>query len=332
MTWLWNLVACFGVLVVWSRPALSQELFASACGEDAHIDASKRNDIDAVAVSFVEAVLSPNPSSAFGRLSKPAQATTTPQQFDAVGQIVRKFEPKNVTLQHTYLIQLKGKSPGRVVCATDLTKPDGWESLEAESVPEQAHVLLSADMVNNKLAIAMWLIPDDRGWKVQDFRVNVSTLADKDSMHLLQLARVQQEAKHNFNAALLYAAAAQTANRGPSFQLGLSQSISEEMAKLAVPDEIKGPPPFLWKNGETTYKVINLAPTAIGGKLYVVISYEVSPWQSNEQVDGWNKELLAYFKHRFPEYTDTFGGLVARATERASNRGFGTVDETSPSK
>ncbi len=104
------------------------------------------------------------------------------------------------------------------------------------------------------------------------------------------------------------------------------------MAKLTVPDEIKGQPPFLWKNGETTYKVMNLAPTAIGGKLYVVINHEVSPWQSNEQVDGWNKELLAYFKHRFPEYTDTFAGLVARATERASNRGFGTVDETSPSK
>jgi hypothetical protein len=294
-----------------------------------HIDAAKRNEIDAVAVSFVETVLGSNPSGAFDRLSKPAQAATTPQQFDAVGQVVRKFEPKNVALQHTYLIQLKGKSPGRVVCATDLTKPDGWESLEAESVPEQAHVLLSADMVNNKLAIAMWLVPEDKGWKVQDFRVNVSTLADKDSVQLLQLARAQKEAKHSFNAALLYAAAAQTANRGPSFQLGISQSISEEMARLTVPDEIKGQPPFLWKNGETTYTVMNLAPTAIGGKLYVVITHEVSPWQSNEQVDGWNKQLLTYFKHRFPEYTDTFAGLVARATERGSNRGYGTVDEPS---
>ena len=327
----WKVTVCFGVLALWVSPVRSQEPFASACGEDTHIDAAKRTQIDAVAVSFVEAVLGSN-SSAFDRLTKPAQAAITPPQFDAVGQMVRKFEPKNVTVQHTYLIQLKGKSPGRVVCATDLTKPDGWESLEAESVPEQAYVLFSADMVNNKLAIAMWLIPDDKGWKIQDFRLNVSTLADKDSMQLLQLARTQQESKHSFNAALLYAAAAQTANRGPSFQLGISQTISEEMAKLTVPDEIKGQPPFLWKTEETTYKVINLAPTAIGGKLYVVINHEVSPWQSNEQVDGWNKQLLTYFKHRFPEYTDTFAGLVARATERGSNRGYGTVDETPSAK
>lgn len=78
--------------------------------------------------------------------------------------------------------------------------------------------------------------------------------------------------------------------------------------------------------------MINLAPTAIGGKLYIVITHEVSPWQSNEQVDGRNKQLLTYFKRRFPEYTDTFAGLVARATERAGNRGYGTVDETSSSK
>jgi hypothetical protein len=329
---LWKMTAYFGVLALWATPMLSQEPFAFSCGEDTHIDATKRNEIDAVAMSFVQAVLGSTPNTAFDRLSKEAQASTTPQQFDAVGQIVRKFEPKNVTLQHTYLIQLKGKSPGRVVCATDLAKPDGWESVEAESVPEQAHVLLSAEMVNNKLAIAMWLIPDDKGWKIQDFRVNVSTLADKDSMQLLQLAKAQQEAKHSFNAALLYAAAAQTVNRGPSFQLGISQSISEEMSKLTVPDEIKGQPPFLWKNGETTYKVMSIAPTAIGGKLYVVITHEVPPWQSNEQVDGWNKQLLAYFKHRFPEYTDIFAGIVARATERGSNRGYGTVDETSPSK
>ena len=58
----------------------------------------------------------------------------------------------------------------------------------------------------------------------------------------------------------------------------------------------------------------------------------VSPWQSNEEVDGWNKQLLTYFKHRFPEYTDTFAGVVARATERGSNRGFGTVDDASASK
>jgi hypothetical protein len=327
-----RLAVWFGAVVLLACQALPQEPFASACGEDAHVDAAKRKTIDAVAMNFVDTLLGPNPSVALDFLSRAARAETTSQQFEGVEAVIRRFEAKNVILQHTYFIELKGKSPGRIVCGTDLSRPEGWESLEAESIPEQAHVLLSADTVNNKLAITVWLVPEQTGWKVQDFRWNVSTLADKDSAQLWELARDQQALKHGFNAALLYAAAAQTANRGPSFQLGIAQSISEEMSKLTVPDEIKGQPPFLWKNRETTYKVANVGPIAVGGKIYVVITHEVPPWQTNEQVDGWNKELLSYFKRRFPEYSDVFAGLVARATERGSNRGYGTVEELSPSK
>ena len=80
------------------------------------------------------------------------------------------------------------------------------------------------------------------------------------------------------------------------------------------------------------YKVLSVGPIAIAGKIYVVIVHEVSPWQSDNQVDGWNKELLKYFKSRFPEYSDVFAGLVARAVEQGSNRGYGTVEELPAAK
>ena len=79
-------------------------------------------------------------------------------------------------------------------------------------------------------------------------------------------------------------------------------------------------------------KVMNVGPVAIGGKIYVAITHEVSPWQSDQQVDGWNKNLINYFKHRFPEYSGVFAGLVVRAKERGTNRGFGTVDAPSSQK
>jgi hypothetical protein len=323
----------FGVLVISAGQAFPQAPFAFSCAEDAHVDAGKKKTIDSVAMNFVQTVLGANPSAAFDLMSKTGQAETTREQFDgSAAGIIRQFDPKNVTVQHTYLVDLKGKSPGRVVCATDLSKPEGWESLAAADVPEQADVLLSADTRNNKLAFVVWLVPEQGEWKVQSFRLNVSTLADKDSLQLWELARAQQARQHNFNAALLYAAAAQTADRGPNFQLGVTQSISDEMSKLTVPAEIHGQPPFFWKSGETTYKVANVGPIAVGGKIYVIIVHEVSPWLNNEQVDGWNKELLSYFKGRFPEYSEVFAGLVARATERGSNRGYGTVEELPTSK
>jgi hypothetical protein len=305
----------------------------SSCDEDAHIDADKKKIIDAAALTFARTVLGPSPSAAFDLMSQAGQTETSRQQLDdSALAIMRQFEPKNVAVQHTYFIELKGKSPGRVVCATDLSKPDGWESLSAENVPEQAHVLLSADTRNNELAFAIWLIPEKSDWKVQSFRLNVSTLADKDSTELWELARAQQEKHHSFTAALLYAAAAQIANRGPNFQLGITQSISNDTSKFTAPAEISGQPPFLWRNGESTYKVMNVGPTAVGGQIYVVIQHEVSPWQNDAQVVAWNKDLLSYFKRRFPEYSDVFAGVVARAIERGSNRGYGTVEESASSK
>jgi len=95
----------------------------------------------------------------------------------------------------------------------------------------------------------------------------------------------RREAKgHTFNAALLYASAAQTANRGPNVQ-------------------ISGQPPFYRKSGNDAFKILNVGPIAVAGKIYVTINDEVSPWKTNAEVDGWNKNLIAYFKHRFPEYS-----------------------------
>lgn len=157
-------------------------------------------------------------------------------------------------------------------------------------------------------------------------------LADLDSMKMRGLAQAQHAKGHNFNAVILYTTAAQLANRGPSFQLGITQSITDDLAKLPVPPEIRGPTPFFWKDGENTYKILNVGPIAVGGKIYMMLVHEVAPWQSDAQVDGWNKELLRYFKKRFPEYSDSFAGLVARAHERGGNRGFGTVEETPTAK
>jgi hypothetical protein len=176
------------------------------------------------------------------------------------------------------------------------------------------------------------MVPEGYDWKIQSFHLNVSSLADKDSMQLWQMAHAEQARQRNLNAALLYVAAAQTAERGPNLQLGLTQSISADMAKLTVPPDVRGQPPFLWKDGETTYKVASIGPIAVGGKIYVNIVHEVSPWQSNDQVDGWNKQLLRYFKGHYPEYSEVFAGLVVRAMERGSNRGYGTVEEVSPKK
>ena len=290
--------------------------------------------IDAAAMDFVRMLLGPNPSAAYDLMSKTGQAETTREKLDAAAEaIIRKFEPKNVTLQHTYFIEWKGKSPTLVHCGTVRFGQIVWKSVTTESTPEQAHVLLSADARKEKLAFVVWLVPEQNDWKVRNFRLNnVSTLAGKDSIQLWQLARAQQARGHTFNASELYGAALATASRGPNINLGLSESIVNDGAKLIPPADIQGQPPYLWRNAETTYKMMGVGLIAIDGKIYVRMVHEVPPWQSDRQVGAWNKEMLSYFKRHFPECSDAFAGLVAVATERGSKREYSTVEELTAAK
>jgi hypothetical protein len=112
--------------------------------------------MDKSAMAFAGLLLGPNPSAAYDVFSKEGQQSTTRERIDAAGQMFsRQFEPKNLSVQHTYLVNLFGKSPGRLMCGTDFTKPGGWESVAAADIPEQGYVMLSADMTNGHLAIAI---------------------------------------------------------------------------------------------------------------------------------------------------------------------------------
>ena len=284
-------------------------------------------------MNLVHKLLGPNPETIFDMMSEDGKRNGTPEQLKTMAtEMFQKMQLRNPSPMHTYLIELKGKSPGRVICGTNFSKPDDWESLETANVPEQAYALISAKTVNNLMVVSVWLVPEQGRWKVQSFWMNAASMADLDSMKMRGLAQAQQAKGHNFNAVILYTTAAQLANRGPSFQLGITQSITDDLAKLPVPPEIRGPTPFFWKDGENTYKILNVGPIAVGGKIYMMLVHEVAPWQSDAQVDGWNKELLRYFRKCFPEYSDSFAGLVARAHERGGNRGFGTVEETPSAK
>jgi hypothetical protein len=320
-----------------SSIAWSQAPFVSSCAEDAEIEAAKRQAVDNSAIRFLQTLFSPDPSAAFDGLSTERRQITNRDEVSALARnVIQQFftdehdarigDLKDARIQKTYLISLKGKSPGSLVCASNLSKPDGWVSVAASDAPEQAHVLISVPARNNEITFTFWLVPEQNLWKVQSFWTSVSTLADKDALQIWQLARAQVAQGHAFNAALLLNAASGLAQRGPDFQEGITQSISKDISALALPAELKGQPPLLWKSANNTWKVLSVSPTAVAGKIYVIIVHEVHPWQTDAQVDGWNKELLTWFKRRFPEYSGVFAGLVARARESGTNRGYGTVE------
>jgi hypothetical protein len=323
MTWI---ARTFFLCVPLATSSWAQDLQQALCIQDAEIGELEQR-IDRAATNFVDALLRGDSSTTFSDLSEDLRRKLTRDGMVEQIHTIRQFEPKNAKVQHTYLIKVKKQPMIRVVCATNLLDPNQWVSLSATNVPEQAHVLISADTPNNRLAITIWVLPENDGWRVRGFWFNVSALADQEAAQLLEKARAQNQRKHLFNAALLYTAALQFVNRGPDFQMGITQTLHEDMSHLVAPPEIQGPPPFSWRSHEKTWKILSIGPLAVGGKLYISISHEVPHIQTDSQVEGWNKELLAYFKERFPEYSDVFAGVVVRAHEQGTNRGFGTVEE-----
>jgi hypothetical protein len=327
----WQKVILLGLIAA-ATGARAQAPYSFACAEDAHVEAAKKQAVDSAAQAFAEAAFGTEPSSAFDLLTQEGQASMSREQMGGPAEAaLRQLAPKTFAVQHTYLIDMKGSSPGRVVCAMDLTKPEGGESVATKSVPEQAHVLLTGETINNQWTLAVWLIPEQGKWRVQSYWVGVSSYGHLDSMDLLALARAQSKLGHNFNATMLYAAAKEASFRGANFETGISQSIAEDTSHLDLPSGLRGPAPFLWKNGDATYKILRIGPLCIANKLYIVVAHEVVPWQSNEQVESWNRRLLAYFKGQYPEYATSFSGIVVRAMEQGTNRGYGTVEETAPS-
>ena len=308
-------------------PALSASFFAASCAQDSEIDAMKRDLLAQAAVSFMEALLGKDPSSAFDLFSKEEQGEITrPRLVEIAAGFHKLFEPKGLTVEHTYFIRIKGQSPSRIVCARDLSRTDGWSSVKVTSTPEQAYVLASANSQNESLAVTIWLVPEDRVWKIQAFSMYVSSLGRRDASHILELARTQQSLGHDLNALLLYFAASAISDRGPLLELGTVQPIAAEYSKAKRPVVMAGPSPWYWKNEHGTFKIMQIGSLGIAGKMYVVIDHEVPAKTSNEEMVRVNRGLLAHFKNLFPEYADIFAGLLVRAHEQGTDKVYGTVD------
>jgi len=324
------LFAAISIALWTSGPTRAQ--FMSSCAQNDKIEPVKRQAIQATAFDFSSSVVAQRADSAYDMLTAEAKRDTSHQEFQAVVQQIAKLFGKltEVSVRDVYLSKVVGIVPLQVVCGDDLSRPQGWVAVSVKDVSEQAHVIVETRAVNNTLVLTLWLIPEKSVWRVHHFHANVSTLADKSVEDIWLLARRENAKGHAFNSWVLLAAAAQIGFRGPHFQLGLQQAIQEDLRQFTPPAEIQGQAPYQWKTKNRVFRILQVGPIAIGGKVYLSIAHETEPWSKDEQAEQWNQELIRFFSGRFPEYSEVFAGLVVRAHERGGTRGFGTVREVTP--
>jgi hypothetical protein len=234
---------------------------------------------------------------------------------------------KNLRATHTYIATVTGGSEEQRVICGNISSPETWVAVNAKPGPAEAHVIVEGQTVNNTAVFVVWLIPEQGNWHVQYIDYAIAEMVGKSAADLLKMAEMENQKQHDFNAFILYTAALQLADRGPFFQLGIRPEIEKEIGEVKKPNNLQGQPPFVWDFGKSTFKVLNVGPIGVGGKVYLLIDHEVEPWAEDKEADRQNRDLITAFARTYPEYKDVFAGLVVRAHERGGSRGYGTVDE-----
>jgi len=309
--------------------------FTSTCGMDNTISPKEREAIDQAALEFVQNALGPNPMVAYAAYTAQVKASISSEKFVAMFQQgVQQMGPfKDLHVTHTYLAEVTGGSQAESVVCGNLSSPEGWVAIIVNPGPAQAYVIVEGQTVNNTWVFVTWLAQEQGKWRIQHIQVATATMVGKSAQDLQKIADAEKQKHHNWNAYILYTAALQLAARGPNFQLGIQPEIQKGMGDLQIPHHLQGQPPFTWEFGRSSFKVLNVGPIGVGGKIYLQIDHEIDPWAKNTDADNKNHELISVFAKTYPEYKDAFAGLVVRAHERGGSRGFGTVEENEvPSK
>jgi hypothetical protein len=306
--------------------------FTTSCGTDNEISVKDRLAADQVAMEFVQDTLGPKPETAYAAFTDETKTNVSFEQFAAlVKQTIQPMAPfKDLHVAHTYLAKVTGGTQAQRVVCGNLASPESWVAVTAKRGPAQAHVIVEAQTLNNTWVFVIWLMPEQGSWRVEYLQATISAMVGKTAEDLWHLADSEEQKNHNLNAYILYATAMQLSARGANFQLGIQPEIEKEFKNLHPPSNVQPPPPFIWQFGQSTFKVLNVGPIGIGGKIYLQIDHELEPWATDKDADRKNHELISAFAGAYPEYKDAFSGLVVRAHERGGTRGFTTVSENEP--
>jgi hypothetical protein len=303
--------------------------FTSSCKANEEISTNDLRTIGQVALKFVQDALGPDPSTAYATFTADAKATVPLEQFVSGFQSgIKPMGPfKGMRVAESYVAKVTGGShEQRVVCG-NLSSPETWVAVNAKPGPGEAHVIVEGDTVSNTMVFVVWLIPEQGNWHVQYLHYATEKMVGKSSDDLRRIAETEKQKQHNFNAFILYTTALQLADRGPFFQLGIRPEIEKEIGETKKPENLAGQLPFTWTFGKSTFKVLNVGPIGLSGKIYLIIDHEIEPWAEDKVADRKNHDLITAFAGAYPQYKDVFAGLVVRAHEHGGNRGFGTVDE-----
>jgi hypothetical protein len=317
-----SLLLCLAALL--SAPAAAFAQSATACSIDDHIPAERRAAIEAAGLSFVNAVLAGKPDQAYASLTADTKAHMPADSFaQMVAGARQSFQGvQGLHVGHAYLVTGADQGMTKRVTCGDTRRPEQFVTVEVQPVPLQAHLLIEGGTIGDSFTFVLWLVHAPEAWEVQNLYLGMSAMTSKSAADLWHLARAEADRHHGFNAALLYAAANNLAERGNDFELGFRPEMQAEIARLKPPAALQGTSALIWHLGGKAYRILAVGPVGAREKLYLMINWQATSWQSDQEAEARNRALVTDFARAFPEYADVFAGVILSEVERETGRGY----------
>ena len=315
-------LSCMAALLPLSTPGLARA--ATTCTIDDQIPAERRAAIEAAGLSFVNAVLAGKPEAAYASFTADTKAHMTADSFaQMVAGARQSFRGvQGLHVGHAYLVTGADQRAAKLVTCGDTRRPEQLVTVEVQPVPLQAHLLIEGGTIGDSYTFVHWLIHASEGWQVQNLYLGMSAMTGRSAADLWHMARAEAGRHHNFNAALLYAAANNLAERGNDFELGFRPEMQAEIGRLKPPAALQGTNALTWHLGGKSYRILAVGPVGAREKLYLMVNWQTTSWQSDQEAEARNRTLMTDFARAFPEYADVFAGVILSEVERETGRGY----------
>lgn len=179
-------LVCFGAGGSGARAQIKLEFIEARClsGDDIAIDT--RRLLEDTALRFVQTMLGEDPRAAHAAFT--AEFALSADQFaKMVQQNIQPRGPfRNVRVTHTHLVEITaGGYDSHGVCGS-VSPPEERFTVAIKPVPQQAHVIVEADNINNGWAFVLWLIPEPI-WRVYYLQFAMAEMVGKSAQDIWDL-------------------------------------------------------------------------------------------------------------------------------------------------
>jgi hypothetical protein len=320
-----------GVAILLSLSAAGPAQSPAGCRIDDQIPGSERAAIEATGLSFVNAVLAGKADAAYAGFTADTKAHMPAAGFAQMVAGARKafHGLQGLHVDHDYLVAGADKVTDRKIICGD--PPEQSVKLAVEPVPLQAHLLIEGGTTGDGFTFVLWLV-HAQGWQVQNLYLGMSAMVGKSAADLWHMARGEARRHHGFNAALLYAAANNLAERGGDFELGFRPQMLDEIAKLRPPAALQGTSSLTWHLGGKAYKILAVGPVGARQKLYLMVNWQTTRWKDDQEAEARNRRLMTDFARVFPEYADVFAGVFLSAVAQETGLGYRSFYPVGPAQ